>query len=198
MAGKSRGQLSRLLAGGLGEERPEPVPQGALGRPCPKTFRGVSIGRPIGRLAAGEGPGLTFVSAPAPPVVLTACLCASHPHHPAGSPGTTKKWWGPKTSKGFPGGSDGKESACNAGDLNSIPGLGRSPGGGHGNPLQYSCLEKPMDRGTWQATVHGVAKESDVMERLHLYFQGQQVDRETCEQRGRGAGTSRERPESLL
>ena len=43
---------------------------------------------------------------------------------------------------GLPGGSDGKESACNAGDLDSIPGLGRSPGGGHGNPLQYSCLEK--------------------------------------------------------
>ena len=48
---------------------------------------------------------------------------------------------------GFPGGSDGKESACNAGDLGSIPGLGRSPGGGHGNPLQYSCLENPMDKG---------------------------------------------------
>ena len=59
---------------------------------------------------------------------------------------------------GFPGGSDGKESACSAGDLGSIPGLGRSPGGGHGNPLQYSCLENPMDRGAWQATVHGVAK----------------------------------------
>ena len=44
---------------------------------------------------------------------------------------------------GFPGGSDGKESTCNAGDLGSIPGLGRSPGGGHGNPLQYSCLENP-------------------------------------------------------
>ena len=43
----------------------------------------------------------------------------------------------------FPGGSDGKESACNAGDLGSIPGLGRSPGGGHGSPLQYSCLENP-------------------------------------------------------
>ena len=54
---------------------------------------------------------------------------------------------------GFPGGSDGKESACNAGDLGSIPGLGRSPGGGHGNPLQYSCLENPMDRGAWWATV---------------------------------------------
>ena len=48
---------------------------------------------------------------------------------------------------GFPGSSDGKESACNAGDLGSIPGLGRSPGGGHGNPLQYYCLENPMDRG---------------------------------------------------
>ena len=59
---------------------------------------------------------------------------------------------------GFPGGSDGKESACNAGDLGLITGLGRSPGGGHGNPLQYSCLENLMDRGDWWATVHGVAK----------------------------------------
>ena len=61
-------------------------------------------------------------------------------------------------SQGFPGGSDGKESAYKAGDLGSIPGLGRSPGGGHGNPLQYSSLENPMDRGAWQATAHGVAK----------------------------------------
>ena len=52
----------------------------------------------------------------------------------------------------------GKESACNAGDLGSIPGLGRSPGEGNGNALQYSCLENPMDRGAWQATVHGVAR----------------------------------------
>ena len=58
---------------------------------------------------------------------------------------------------GFPGGSDGKESACNAGDLGSIPELGRSPGGGRGDPLQYSCLENPVDRGAWWATVHGVA-----------------------------------------
>ena len=58
----------------------------------------------------------------------------------------------------FPDGSVGKESAYNAGDLDSIPGLGRSPGGGHGNPLQYSCLENPMDRGAWQAAVHGVIK----------------------------------------
>ena len=58
---------------------------------------------------------------------------------------------------GFPGGSDGKESACKGGDPSSVPRLGRSPGGGHGNPLQYSCLENPMDRGAWWAVVHGVA-----------------------------------------
>ena len=59
---------------------------------------------------------------------------------------------------GFPGGSDDEEYACKAGDLGLIPGLGRSSGEGHGNPLQYSCLENPMDRGDWQATVCGVAK----------------------------------------
>ena len=52
----------------------------------------------------------------------------------------------------------GKEYACNAGDPGSIPGLGRSPGERHGNPLQYSCLENPVDRGSWRATAHGVAK----------------------------------------
>ena len=60
--------------------------------------------------------------------------------------------------KGFPGGSDRKESACNEGDPGSIPGSGRSPGEGNGNPLQYSCLTNSMDRGAWWATVHGVAK----------------------------------------
>ena len=55
---------------------------------------------------------------------------------------------------GFPSGSDGKESACNVGDLDFIPGLEGSPGGGHANPLQYSCLENPTDRGAWQAIVH--------------------------------------------
>jgi len=59
---------------------------------------------------------------------------------------------------GLTGGSDGKESACNEGDTSSIPGSGRSPGGGHGNPLQYSCPENPMDRGAWRATVHQVSK----------------------------------------
>jgi len=59
---------------------------------------------------------------------------------------------------GFPSGSDSKESACNVGDLGSIPGLRRSPGGGHGNPLQYYCLVNSMDRGAWQVTVHGITK----------------------------------------
>ena len=62
---------------------------------------------------------------------------------------------------GFPSDSVGKESACNAGDtrdLGLIPRLQSSPGGGHGNPLQYSCLENPMDRGAWWATVHRIAK----------------------------------------
>ena len=62
------------------------------------------------------------------------------------------------TSMGFPGGSEVKVSACNAGDQGSIPGSGRSPEEGTGNPLQYSCLENPMDGGAWSATVHGVAK----------------------------------------
>ena len=65
----------------------------------------------------------------------------------------------------FPGGSDGKESTCDTGDLGSIPGLERSPGGGHGNPLQYS-LENPRDRGAWWATVHGVTK-SQTRQRLN-------------------------------
>ena len=57
-----------------------------------------------------------------------------------------------------PGGSEGKESTCSVGDLGSIPWLGKLPEGGHGNPLQCSCLEDSIDRGAWQATVHGVAK----------------------------------------
>ena len=75
-----------------------------------------------------------------------------------------KKYWGQtvqwriKLSLGFPGGSEVKVSACNAGNLGSIPGSGRSPGEGNGKPLQYSCLENPMDGGAWWATVHGVAR----------------------------------------
>ena len=60
--------------------------------------------------------------------------------------------------QGFLGGSDGNEYACNAGDLGSIPGSGRSPGGGHGNPLQCSYLDNLMDRGAWQASVFGIEK----------------------------------------
>ena len=92
--------------------------------------------------------------------------------------------------RGFPGGSMGKESACNAGDARDsglIPGWGRSPGGGHGNPLQYSCLENPMDRGAWQSrllTVQAYSpwgrKESDtteVTEHAHFLFLPDSVGR---------------------
>ena len=72
-------------------------------------------------------------------------------------------------TEGFPGGSDSKESACNEGDPGSIPGSGRSPGEGNGNPLQYSCLENPMDRGAWWATVHGVAKSRTRLSNFTLY-----------------------------
>ena len=61
---------------------------------------------------------------------------------------------------GLPQWPSGEESACNAGDMGSNPGLRTSPGGGNGNPLHYSCLENPMDRGAWWATVHRVAKET--------------------------------------
>ena len=62
----------------------------------------------------------------------------------------------------FPGGSHDKVSACNVGDPGSIPGLGRPPGEGNGNPLQYSYLENPMDGGAWRAAVYGVAKELEL------------------------------------
>ena len=67
-----------------------------------------------------------------------------------GQEDSLEKGWATLSSiLGFPGGSNSKESTCTGGDLDLIPGLGRSPGGGHGNPLQYSCLENPMDRGAW-------------------------------------------------
>ena len=82
---------------------------------------------------------------------------------------------GPNQTWGFPGGSAGKESTCNAEDLGQIPGLERAPGGGHGDPLQYSCLENPMDRGAWWATVHGDAKSQNKTEQLstaHRLYSG--------------------------
>ena len=69
----------------------------------------------------------------------------------------------------FPGGSDSKESACNGGDLGSIPGLGRSPGEENGYPFQYSYLEHCMDRRAWWATVHGVAKSQTQLSNWHFY-----------------------------
>ena len=67
---------------------------------------------------------------------------------------------------GFPGGSVGKESVCNAGNVGSIPGLGSAPERGNGNPLQYSCMENPTDRGAWRPTVHRVAKSQPRLKRL--------------------------------
>ena len=77
--------------------------------------------------------------------------------------------------QGFPQWLSGKESACNAGDagdVDSIPGLGRSPGGGNGNPFQYSCLKNPMDRGAWWAIIQSVAKsETRLSDRVHICTQ---------------------------
>ena len=77
---------------------------------------------------------------------------------------------GPSHTVGAPGGSDAEESACWAGDLGSIPGSGRSPGGGNGKPLQYSCLENPLDRGAWWAPVRGVTKSWTQLSNFTLTF----------------------------
>ena len=80
----------------------------------------------------------------------------------------------------FPGGSDSKEFACNAGDPGSISGLGRSPGKGNGNPLQYFCLENPMDRGAWRATVHRVAKSQTQLSDFTFTFHTGLLKRGSC------------------
>ena len=74
----------------------------------------------------------------------------------------------PRVCQG-PGGSDGKNSACSAGDVSLIPGSGRAPGEGNGNPLQYSCLENPKDRGAWQAAVHVAAKSQAQWSNWHFH-----------------------------
>ena len=71
---------------------------------------------------------------------------------------------------GFPGGSDGKELACVAGNPGSISGSGRPPGEGNGKPFQFSCLENSMDRGAWQAIVHGVTKNQTQLSNYHFYY----------------------------
>ena len=84
---------------------------------------------------------------------------------------------------GFPGGSDGKESACNAGDLGSIPGLGRSPGGGHGYPLQFSCLENPHGQRSLGGCSPWGHKESDTTELLTLSVEGREEEQKIIEVR---------------
>ena len=80
-------------------------------------------------------------------------------------------YWGSLLCKrGFSGSSAGEESACNAGDLGSIPGLGRFPGEGKGYPLQYACLENSMNGGAWQATVHRVSKSWIWLSNFHFHF----------------------------
>ena len=79
---------------------------------------------------------------------------------------------------GFPGSSDSKESAYNAGDLGLIPGLGRSPGEGNSSPLQHSCLENPMDRGAWWAAVHGVTKSPARLDDFSFTFHFHALEKE--------------------
>ena len=77
-------------------------------------------------------------------------------------------------------GSDGKASACSAENLGSVPGLGRSPGEGNGNPLQYTCLESPMDGGAWWATAHGVAKSRTPLNVFTFTFHGSHGKESAC------------------
>ena len=81
----------------------------------------------------------------------------------------------------FTGGSDGKESACNVGDLSLIPRSARSPGEENGNPLQYSCLENPMDRGAWRAMVHGVTKSRTLLSDFTFTFTGHNLGKDGTE-----------------
>ena len=99
---------------------------------------------------------------------------------------TSNSFWKQVQYK-FPGGSDGKASVCNVGDRGSIPGPGRSPGEGNGSPLQYSCLGNPMDRGAWQAIIHGVAKSQT---RLSDFTYG--INQQVCNSVGKDSACSAE------
>jgi len=131
-------------------------------------------------LCKTKGSGITLLKPSYPHPVSFSCRCGkslrgsteglgsrrlvSGPQSTVGQSELQGLWVGGKAEKGcvgfqgFPGGSDSEESACNAEDAASIPGLGRCPGEGNGYPLQYSCPENPMDRGAWRAILHGVAK----------------------------------------
>ena len=108
---------------------------------------------------------------PSPPSAYSPHLCERNESQtstviPSRAPKCTR--FGVIFVWGFPSGSAGKESTGNAGDLGSIAGLGRSPGEGNGYPHRYSCLENPVDRGAWQATVHGIAKCWTQLSDLHF------------------------------
>ena len=100
---------------------------------------------------------------------FTICRAFAHSQAGSGCVTSTDNMWS-LPSRGFPRSSVGKESTCNAGDLGSMPGLGRSPGEGNGNPFQYPCLENSVDRGVWQAIVHGVAKSQTWLSEKHTFF----------------------------
>ena len=95
-----------------------------------------------------------------------ACVLEVHTENVRGSVNAVFILYAPHLWKGFPGGSDGNESACNAGDLGSFPGLGRSPGGGQGNPLQYSCLENPQGQRSLVGSSPWGHSESDTTEQV--------------------------------
>ena len=105
---------------------------------------------------------------------ISSCHCHRYLPHSTSNTGTVNsgvvysspKWQEFLSLGGFPGGSDSKESSCNAGVRGLTPELGRSPGGGHGNPLRIRALRTPMDRGAWRATAPGVTEESDTAEWL--------------------------------
>ena len=108
--------------------------------------------QPSNRAERGWVPGWPSRAGPSPSETSSRLPCLKH--YGLGITRYNSLAW----TLGFPDGSDSKDSACDVGDLGSIPGSGRSPGGGHGNPLQYYCLENAMDRKGWLATVHRVAQ----------------------------------------